>query len=317
MLSARYYVAMVLGALACGLVLGQESGKPGSRLSARELFYATLVPARQQVTRPAAAERPRPPVSKPTGDKPAPSKTEPPSVRTPEKPAATGTSTSQVAAPASTPLGLRYSLLKRTQPRRYDEVSVDSVFRSGDRIRVAVESNDAAYLYIVQRGTSGAWDVLFPNAAIQNGDNRVKAGQRYEIPGDGVYSFDDRVGEELVFVILTREPETDLEKLIYDMARSVAPAKPASRPSPAEPQEAEAPATLMARLDTKTLVERLPPVDNDVIDRIKNRLNARDLVFEKIDENEARQNAEKAMYVVNAAGGKDARVVAELRLIHR
>jgi hypothetical protein len=61
-------------------------------------------------------------------------------------------------------------------------VDTDSVFRSGDKIRVSVESNDNAYLYIVQQGSSKTWNVLFPNADTEHGSNRIERHREIEIP---------------------------------------------------------------------------------------------------------------------------------------
>src|SRR5262245_11009570 len=70
------------------------------------------------------------------------------------------------------PHGLRYGILKRTA-EDWKEVPPASVFHSGDLIRVRITSNEAGYLYIAQSGTSGKWTVLFPAAAINNGENRI------------------------------------------------------------------------------------------------------------------------------------------------
>ena len=74
---------------------------------------------------------------------------------------------------------------------RYDEVDTDSVFRSGDKIRVSVESNDNGYLYIVQQGSSKTWNLLFPNADTEHGSNRIERHREIEIPGGARFTFDE------------------------------------------------------------------------------------------------------------------------------
>src|SRR5262245_21989913 len=49
-------------------------------------------------------------------------------------------------------LGLRYSILRGASTGRYEEVDVDTTFRSGDGIKLSIESNDDAYLYIAAKG---------------------------------------------------------------------------------------------------------------------------------------------------------------------
>ena len=47
------------------------------------------------------------------------------------------------------PLGLRYSILKQVRNNQAEEVDPDTIFHSGDRIRLSLESNDSGYLYVV------------------------------------------------------------------------------------------------------------------------------------------------------------------------
>ena len=63
---------------------------------------------------------------------------------------------------------------------RYDEVDTDTVFKSGDKIRVSVESNDNGHLYIVQQGSSKTWNLLFPNEDTEQGSNRIQRNREYE-----------------------------------------------------------------------------------------------------------------------------------------
>src|SRR5271167_4021875 len=46
---------------------------------------------------------------------------------------------------ANIPLGLRYSLLKLNTGGKYDPVDAETVFRSGDRVRLQVDSNTTGY----------------------------------------------------------------------------------------------------------------------------------------------------------------------------
>jgi uncharacterized protein DUF4384 len=102
-------------------------------------------------------------------------------------------------------LGLRYSVLKRSAGGEFIETDADTTFQSGDGIRVTIESNEDAYLYIVNKGSSGAWNVLFPSLEINDGKNRLPAHQRIEIPPADQ------------FVVLSRPPEPDLDRLIASL----------------------------------------------------------------------------------------------------
>jgi hypothetical protein len=65
------------------------------------------------------------------------------------------------------PLGLHYSLVKQVANNEALEVDPYAVFHSGDQIRLSIQANDNAYLYIVARGSSGKWSPLFPSKEIR------------------------------------------------------------------------------------------------------------------------------------------------------
>src|SRR5262249_43328745 len=90
--------------------------------------------------------------------------------------------TTTAPPPANGPaLGLRYTVLKKG-PGGMVEVSPDSVFHAGDQIQVSVQTNYPGYLYIVNQGSSGAWQALFPSKEIQEGDNSVERLHTYTLP---------------------------------------------------------------------------------------------------------------------------------------
>jgi hypothetical protein len=264
----------------CASVVAQNQGK----LTARELFYAGKKAQQPQQPRPATTN---PPAKAPAAT-PVPSP--PPAI-----PASTGARPAVVLTNADyAPLGLRYSLLKRNANNQFVEVDVDTTFRSGDGIRVSVESNDDAYLYIVNKGSSGAWNPLFPSPEIEDGKNRVHANQRVEIPPGAQFTFDDRAGDERLFVVLSRTPD-DVDKLIYSLDNKVEPVRD--------------------RVDTPKLLTVQAPINDALVERLRNVIG-RDLVFEKVDDTTS-ERKEKAAYVVNANGSASGMVVADLHLKHR
>jgi Domain of unknown function (DUF4384) len=200
---------------------------------------------------------------------------------------------------AAVPLGLRYSILKQMAGSRPAEVSPDTVFQSGDRIRLSIEANDTAHLYIVQRGSSGNWSLLFPSPEISGGDNLIERGKHYEIPAGHWFAFDEQAGMEKLFMVLSREPQTDLEKLIYALRDGDAPA-PGNEAKPAK----------------ALLAEATRPINDAVVGKIRSQVATRDLIFEKVDEKTGDQK-EKAVYVVNKSGGANSTVVADLTLNHK
>jgi hypothetical protein len=300
-------------------VMAQTAPPNGKQLSARELFYAETAPpapakaaaanpVRKSAAKPAAPAQPAVAAEVPAA---APQASPPPAVPARTSGGASGapsrTAIVPVAYSPEKPLGLRYSLL-RNAGDEYVEVDPDTVFHSGDRIRVAAQSNDEGYLYIVMKGTSGSWKVLFPSPEIADGSNRVTSGRQYLIPPPpGRFAFDEQAGEERLFIVLSRNPEPSLEKLIYSLG-SGSPG-PTGHPAAQPAEEKEPPKRLM--------MASLSPVDDALVGRLRNQVYARDLVFEKVDDSTPGDKKEKAVYVVNPTGSPESRLVADVTLKHQ
>lgn len=294
------------------------------KLSAREIFYGG----------PAAAAQPaKPPATAKSAPAPQAAKTPPPKPQTVAKKAGTGTpkeapkreQPQQAASvpssrppagvqeakliPASLttsqknayPLGVRYAVLQ-WQEGRLTPAPPDKSYRAGDRIKLQIEVNDSGYLYLIHRGSSGSWRPLFPSPEIASGDNRVERGKIYEIPPGHVFTFDEQPGEEKIFLVFTREPETGLEELIYDLSRR---GKPAAAPA----QAPEAPAKVL-------LAQNRIDIGDPLVNRLRTAY-ARDLIIEKVDQTASPAAKENAVYVVNTASGDNSRVIADIVLLHR
>jgi|GEM_PF-362902 len=208
------------------------------------------------------------------------------------------------------PFGLRYTLLARQSDGGYSEVFPETVFHSGDKVKLSVMANQPGYLYIIEQGSSGSWIPLFPaqNAAPES--NHVEAGRVYLVPSasDESFQFNQQSGKEHLFILLSREPIADLDQVIFGLQRkSSAPASTNTAPAPtstapAPPQSAP-----------------LMVADNRITDALVEKLQSRDLTLVKDtsqQETNDAQYGEKAIYVVNH--GKDAasRVFASLILDH-
>jgi len=209
-----------------------------------------------------------------------------------------------VQAASFPPLGLRYSLLRRSDSGRYDEVDAGTTFHSGDKIKVVVKANDPGYLYVISRGTSGTWAVQFPSSEIDGGNNRISRDQEYTVPSGGRFNFTDQAGEEKLFIVFSRKPAQDLEKLIYSLG-SNKPAAPVSNEAPEPPAK-----TLM-------LAGNRRPIEDPFVNRLRSQLVSRDLVFEKVDDDTPGDRKEKAVYVASPDRSANARVVIDLTLKHQ
>jgi len=194
-------------------------------------------------------------------------------------------STSPSVAPPASPTGLRYSLLKTQADGTEAEVKTDSVFHSGDRIRLTVETNQNGFLYVIHQGSSGDWFVLDGSPV------SMERNKRSDVPAAGKFRFDDRAGEERLFLVFLRNRDANLDRILQGLPpESPTVAKPVqgTRPNKVDPM-------LMSSLS----------------------LQSRDLVFERVDDPPSKPKAEKAAYVVNPSTGADSKVVVDLRLQHR
>ena len=297
-----------------GLATTAAWGQGTASLRARELFY-TPPPAGSAVKPPTAApvasaapaaRVPKPVAKKTTGGRPGSS------------PGAAPDSPLQAVADnpsALVPLGMRYSVLKRNAAGAYQEVDADATFHSGDRIRLEAQANSTGYLYVVAQGSSGNWQVLFPSRDISNGSNLVHRGETRLVPGgtQGQFVFDEQAGTEKLFFVLSRKPEQSLDKLIYSMGGQTGPADPTVvKPAAGEPNR-----VLMAQAS----------IGDDVISRIRGQVMARDLIFEKVENEKvvgekaapagAGVKIETAAYVVSRNPAPDARLVVDLQLKHQ
>jgi hypothetical protein len=196
-------------------------------------------------------------------------------------------------------LGIRYTILKINSDNSTTEVPADTVFHSGDRIRFSIEPNASGYLYIINQGSSGTWKPMFPSPDIDDGSNKVEGFRPYTMPPKSRLAFDTTAGTENLFIVFSRQPEPDLEQMIYSLQGK---------------KRAEAAPEAPSRLDRNMVMA--VNIANPMVDRLRNAYS-RDLIVEKVDTNTPGDRKETAMYVVNPTGGADSRVVADLRLVHQ
>ena len=302
----------------------QDAPKP--QFTARELFYSAAsepAPAAKPAPKPAApAPKPavaakKPPVQPPPTQTAAVSTPrQPPSQPTPQstQPVTRPDGTmivkaAMVTAPApenGTPLGLKYTVLRKSGDDMV-EVPPDTVFHSGDRIQVSVQTNGPGYLYIVHKGSSGTWTPMFPSPELADGNNHVDGWNASVLPPKSRWVFDDQVGTERLFIVFSRTPEDGLENMIYSLQD--AKAKPAADRTPEK-----APSK-------KYLMTASADIPDSAVGRLRETYT-RDLIIEKVDDKTPTDKSlankrENAVYVVNPSGSADSRVVANLELVHQ
>ncbi|HEV3200377.1 MAG TPA: DUF4384 domain-containing protein [Bryobacteraceae bacterium] len=219
-------------------------------------------------------------------------------------------------APANGPaLGLKITLLKRSGGDDL-EIAPDTVFHAGDKIRFSVQTNGPGYLYIVNQGSSGTWKPVFPSPEIADGDNHVDGWHAYVMPPKRTLVFDEQTGTEKIFIVFSRDPEPEFEKMIYSLPGAKGEATMAT---PATPAKSVPPPQAAPRQSKEMLVMAKLNVPDSAVDKFR-QTYSRDLIIERVDETTPTgpgEKKEKAVYVVNPTGSSDPRVVADLALVHQ
>jgi hypothetical protein len=117
--------------------------------------------------------------------------------------------------------GLRYQVewqVRDGEPWRL--VSPDSVFRSGERIRLRFESTAPGYILLLQIAPSGRVSLLFPDVQKGMPDNKMSAGVSRLLPrSDAWFAFDSHVGVERLFVLFA-PTEEELKAIVPDTERA-------------------------------------------------------------------------------------------------
>src|ERR1017187_10272710 len=118
------------------------------------------------------------------------------------------------------------------------------------------------------------------------------------MPPQSRLTFDSIAGTENLFIVFTRQAESDLEGMIYSLqGKKKAAAAPA--PTPEAPVQS-----------SKELIVAVN-IPSAAIDRMRSAY-ARDLIIEKVAPNTPGDKKETVVYVVNPTGSADSRVVADL-----
>lgn len=98
-------------------------------------------------------------------------------------------------------VGISYKIILLDESGQFDVVSKSHVFKTGDRIRMLVMTNQPGHLSIHNIGSSGATHVLFKDY--------VEASNLLNIPRDTNLRFVGDPGTEKVLIMLSNTPETD------------------------------------------------------------------------------------------------------------
>jgi len=115
--------------------------------------------------------------------------------------------------PKTQKMGLGLTLFARDSNGLSVRADPSRVFRSGERVRVLLETNTDGYLYIFNTTDGGTPVMIYPSVELDEGGNYIQSHVPFEIPSSTAsqerlrwFTFDKNEGSERLYFVFTREP---------------------------------------------------------------------------------------------------------------
>ena len=122
----------------------------------------------------------------------------------------TGASVKAYSGPA---LGMGYTLYMRNENGEAVRVDPSRSFRTGERVRILLETNTDGYLYIFNTTDNGDPVMIYPDTRLDEGGNYIEAHVPIEIPSREEqdenfrwFTFDNKPGTERLYIVFSRDP---------------------------------------------------------------------------------------------------------------
>ena len=93
-------------------------------------------------------------------------------------------------------------------------VKETETFHSGEKFLLRVTTHSDGYLYILNRGTSGRYNVLYPRREVNNGSAFVPGWQYVTVPAHGSFQFDVHPGVETMIICSSRKAVPQLDRIV-------------------------------------------------------------------------------------------------------
>lgn len=93
--------------------------------------------------------------------------------------------------------------LERFEAGQWKTIEPGLVLRHADKVRFRFRAGFDGYLYVMNQGTSGRYELLFPREETGE-DNRIRAGQDYPVPATQAwFQVDGPPGHDVVYWMVT------------------------------------------------------------------------------------------------------------------
>ena len=134
---------------------------------------------------------------------------------------------------------------KGAQEQSWKEANAATVFNAGDRLRFRVSANFSGFLYVMNHGTSGGYELLFPRSDTGS-DNRIEASKEYVVPASqGWFKVSGPPGQDVMYWLVSP----------VELSRTY-------RPLPPPPTNPEAPSSMHPRCDDSIFKARGECIDD-------------------------------------------------------
>ena len=161
-------------------------------------------------------------------------------------------------------LSIAYSVEQWVPGKRdFEKVDPQKTFRKGDEIVVKIEPTADAFLYVLNKDLTGAWQAILPSPDRPEEGNRLTARQALRIPAEDHLVFrNDGPGEETLFLVLSRKRQR-----IFSVAKQVMPRNGirepgASRPDRQSPERIQNQVVASPRSEPETATADSKPRSN-------------------------------------------------------
>jgi hypothetical protein len=109
-------------------------------------------------------------------------------------------------------IGLGYTILRYKAEDELAAVAPGTIFKTGDELLVALETNADGYLYIFNSENDSSPHMLYPSVLLDSGRNNVSAHTRERYPADStqIFRIEGKPATERLYIIFSRKPLPDV-----------------------------------------------------------------------------------------------------------
>ena len=104
---------------------------------------------------------------------------------------------------AAEPQRIRVTVEREDATGGWRAMNPATVFAPNERLRFRLTTNFAGFLYVMNKGTAGTYELLFPRTDTGS-DNRVEAGKEYMVPAtEGWFRIAGPAGQDLMYWLVS------------------------------------------------------------------------------------------------------------------